>query len=120
MKMRTARFGSELTTAVCRVLRTAGFLISIPETGFSATAFLRPSKTNAEIFGSAVIKEFSASINNALNDFADGKIDHYESFAYGKQDGMLSTECNGGRQPSAMKDARRKNLVSDARRRGDC
>ena len=38
-----------------------------------------------------------------LNDFADGKIDHYESFAYGKQDGMLSTECNGGRQPSAMK-----------------
>ena len=39
----------------------------------------------------------------SLNDFADGKTDHYESFAYGKQDGMLSTECNGGRQPSAMK-----------------
>lgn len=38
-----------------------------------------------------------------LNDFADGKTDRYESFAYGKQDGMLSTECNGGRQPSAMK-----------------
>lgn len=40
---------------------------------------------------------------NALNDFADGKITRYESSAYGKQDGMLSTECNGGRQPSAMK-----------------
>ena len=39
----------------------------------------------------------------SLNDFADGKIDHYESFAYGKKDGMLSTECNGGRQPSWMK-----------------
>ncbi len=38
-----------------------------------------------------------------LNDFADGKTDHYESFVYGKSDGMLSTECNGGRQPSAMK-----------------
>ena len=45
---------------------------------------------------------FRAS-KNALNNYADGKIDHYESFAYGKQDGMLSTECNGGRQPSAMK-----------------
>jgi signal transduction histidine kinase/ligand-binding sensor domain-containing protein len=39
----------------------------------------------------------------SLNDYADGKIDHYESFAYGKKDGMLSTECNGGRQPSWMK-----------------
>lgn len=39
----------------------------------------------------------------SLNDFADGKKDYYESLAYGKQDGMLSTECNGGRQPSAMK-----------------
>jgi signal transduction histidine kinase/ligand-binding sensor domain-containing protein len=40
-----------------------------------------------------------------LNDFADGKIAAYESFAYGKEDGMLNTECNGGRQPSALKDA---------------
>lgn len=39
----------------------------------------------------------------SLNDYADGKINHYESFAYGKNDGMLSTECNGGRQPSWMK-----------------
>lgn len=39
----------------------------------------------------------------SLNDFAEGKIDHYVSFAYGRGDGMLSTECNGGRQPSAMK-----------------
>lgn len=41
----------------------------------------------------------------SLNDFADGKIKNYESFAYGRQDGMLSTECNGGRQPSALKDS---------------
>jgi signal transduction histidine kinase/ligand-binding sensor domain-containing protein len=39
-----------------------------------------------------------------LNDFADGKIANYESFGYGKQDGMLNTECNGGRQPSAIAD----------------
>ena len=45
---------------------------------------------------------FRAS-KQTLNDFADGKLDHYESFAYGKSDGMLSTECNGGRQPSWMK-----------------
>ncbi|HMS41852.1 MAG TPA: two-component regulator propeller domain-containing protein [Pyrinomonadaceae bacterium] len=37
-----------------------------------------------------------------LNDFADGKSNHYDSIAYGKADGMISTECNGGRQPSAM------------------
>ncbi|HQU85669.1 MAG TPA: two-component regulator propeller domain-containing protein, partial [Pyrinomonadaceae bacterium] len=40
-----------------------------------------------------------------LNDFADGKINHFESFAYGKSDGMLTTECNGGRQPSVMKNS---------------
>lgn len=39
-----------------------------------------------------------------LNDFADGKIKSYDSFGYGKQDGMLNTECNGGRQPSAITD----------------
>lgn len=39
-----------------------------------------------------------------LTDFADGKISRYESVAYGKQDGMLSSECNGGRQPSSMVD----------------
>ena len=39
-----------------------------------------------------------------LNDFADGKISNYDSIAYGKADGMLSTECNGGRQPSAITD----------------
>ncbi len=40
-----------------------------------------------------------------LNDFADGKISNYDSIAYGKADGMLSTECNGGRQPSAITDS---------------
>ncbi len=40
-----------------------------------------------------------------LNDFADGKLSSYESFGYGKQDGMLNNECNGGRQPSAMTDS---------------
>jgi len=44
-------------------------------------------------------------LKQQLNDFADGKINHYESFAYGKADGMLTTECNGGRQPSVLKDS---------------
>jgi len=39
-----------------------------------------------------------------LNDFADGKTTRYDSVGYGKQDGMLNTECNGGRQPSAISD----------------
>ena len=39
-----------------------------------------------------------------LNDFADGKIDKINSVGYGIQDGMLSTECNGGRQPASIKD----------------
>lgn len=38
-----------------------------------------------------------------LNDFADGKISKITSTAYGKSDGMLNAECNGGRQPSALK-----------------
>ncbi len=39
-----------------------------------------------------------------LNDFFDGKIDKINSVGYGKDDGMLNTECNGGRQPASLKD----------------
>ena len=39
-----------------------------------------------------------------LNDFADGKIGKINSVGYGKEDGMLSTECNGGRQPASLRD----------------
>ncbi|MCY7377203.1 MAG: diguanylate cyclase, partial [Pyrinomonadaceae bacterium] len=39
-----------------------------------------------------------------LNDFADGKINKINSVGYGKEDGMLSTECNGGRQPASITD----------------
>ncbi len=39
-----------------------------------------------------------------LNDFADGKIEKINSIGYGAQDGMLSTECNGGRQPASIRD----------------
>ncbi|MBL8206065.1 MAG: hypothetical protein JNM09_17645 [Blastocatellia bacterium] len=38
-----------------------------------------------------------------LNDFADGKISAITSTAFGKADGMLSSDCNGGRQPSGVK-----------------
>jgi signal transduction histidine kinase/ligand-binding sensor domain-containing protein len=38
-----------------------------------------------------------------LNDFADGKISAVASTAFGKADGMLSSDCNGGRQPSGIK-----------------
>lgn len=39
-----------------------------------------------------------------LNDFADRKIEKINSVGYGKEDGMLTNECNGGRQPSSIKD----------------
>src|SRR6185436_30131 len=38
-----------------------------------------------------------------FNDFADGKTSKIDCVPYGKADGMLSTECNGARQPSAIK-----------------
>src|SRR5262245_30178192 len=38
-----------------------------------------------------------------LNDFADGKITKIDSVSYGLADGMLNTECNGARHPSAIK-----------------
>jgi signal transduction histidine kinase/streptogramin lyase len=38
-----------------------------------------------------------------LNDLADGKIGSLNSIAYNRQDGMLSTEGNGGRQPAGIK-----------------
>jgi signal transduction histidine kinase/ligand-binding sensor domain-containing protein len=38
-----------------------------------------------------------------LNDYADGKISVIASTAFGKADGMLSSDCNGGRQPSGVK-----------------
>ena len=39
-----------------------------------------------------------------LNDFADGKITKLHSVGYGKEDGMLNNECNGGRQPASLRD----------------
>lgn len=39
-----------------------------------------------------------------LNDFADGKIEKINSVGYSKEDGMLSNECNGGRQPASLRD----------------
>lgn len=38
-----------------------------------------------------------------LDDFADGKIAKVTSTVFGKSDGMLNTECNGGRQPAGIK-----------------
>jgi signal transduction histidine kinase/ligand-binding sensor domain-containing protein len=38
-----------------------------------------------------------------LNDFAEGKIRSITSVAYGKADGLLTLECNGGRQPAGWK-----------------
>lgn len=38
-----------------------------------------------------------------LIDFADEKIGSVTSVAFGKSDGMLSTECNGGRQPAGIR-----------------
>ncbi|MEZ5347534.1 MAG: diguanylate cyclase [Pyrinomonadaceae bacterium] len=38
-----------------------------------------------------------------LNDFADKKISRINSVSYGTEDGMLNSECNGGRQPSSLK-----------------
>ncbi len=38
-----------------------------------------------------------------LNDFAAGKIARIDAVGYGKADGMITAECNGGRYPSALK-----------------
>lgn len=38
-----------------------------------------------------------------LNDFANGKISAVTSTAFGRADGMLNSDCNGGRQPSGIK-----------------
>jgi signal transduction histidine kinase/ligand-binding sensor domain-containing protein len=40
-----------------------------------------------------------------LNDFAEGRTRSITSVSYGKQDGMLSQECNGGNQPAGIKAA---------------
>lgn len=40
-----------------------------------------------------------------LNDFADGRIQKINNVRYGKEDGMLNSECNGGRQPASIKDS---------------
>ena len=40
-----------------------------------------------------------------LNDFADGKINKVNVTSFGKAEGMMTVETNGGFQPSAVKDA---------------
>jgi PAS domain S-box-containing protein len=39
----------------------------------------------------------------ALNDFAEGRKSSYFCYHYGKEEGMPSSECNGGGQPSGWK-----------------
>ncbi len=38
-----------------------------------------------------------------LNDYAEGRIASITSIPYGKRDGMLNSECNGGVQPAGIK-----------------
>ncbi|HEY6330796.1 MAG TPA: two-component regulator propeller domain-containing protein, partial [Blastocatellia bacterium] len=38
-----------------------------------------------------------------LNDFAEGKIHQITSVSYGKRDGMLNVECNGGTSPAGVR-----------------
>ena len=45
---------------------------------------------------------FRASIQ-ALNDFAEKKVARITTISYGTQDGMSTTECNGGFQPAGWK-----------------
>ncbi|HEX8737380.1 MAG TPA: triple tyrosine motif-containing protein, partial [Pyrinomonadaceae bacterium] len=42
-------------------------------------------------------------LKQELEDYADGKIQVVTSEAFGKRDGLLNTECNGGRQPSGVR-----------------
>ena len=51
-----------------------------------------------------------------LNDFADGKITKIDSVSYGRADGMLNTECNGGEATFGNQNSRRAALVPDVRR----
>ena len=37
-----------------------------------------------------------------LNEMAEGRISRINSVAFGKDDGMLNSECNGGRQPAGL------------------
>jgi signal transduction histidine kinase/ligand-binding sensor domain-containing protein len=38
-----------------------------------------------------------------LDDFADGKLRSITSYAYGREDGLANTECNGGKQPAGVR-----------------
>ncbi|MBI3651280.1 MAG: hypothetical protein HY231_09570 [Acidobacteria bacterium] len=38
-----------------------------------------------------------------LNDYAEGRVKAIASIPYGKRDGMLNSECNGGGQPAGIK-----------------
>jgi signal transduction histidine kinase/ligand-binding sensor domain-containing protein len=38
-----------------------------------------------------------------LNDYAEGRVKSIASIPYGKRDGMLNSECNGGAQPAGIK-----------------
>ena len=38
-----------------------------------------------------------------LNDFAEGRVNSITSVAYGKRDGLVNLECNGGNQPAGVR-----------------
>lgn len=70
---------------------------------FSDGAFAIVEDTQGRFWVSSNQGIYSVS-KAELNNVADGNAKKVTSFGYGKQDGMLNVECNGGRQPSSMTD----------------
>ena len=71
--------------------------------GFSIMAFSRFWKMSARNIWMSCNRGIYRISKLELNDFADGNIRWIHSVSYGKEDGMLSTECNGGHQPAGIK-----------------
>jgi hypothetical protein len=101
MKMRKGPYGLAPTTADCRFRDGKFFNYTIANGLFNNGVFaiLEDKQHNFWISSNRGIYRVN---RQELNDLAAGKIAQVNCIAYGKSDGMRSTECNGGRQPAGL------------------
>ena len=99
----TGSCGSARTTAAWDDFRTADSPQSPSEAASSTTECSRFSKTTHGTFWMTSNRGIHRVAKEQLNAFAAGTLSAVSSSSYGKSDGMLNEECNGGIWPAGIR-----------------
>ncbi|MEW6131180.1 MAG: diguanylate cyclase [Acidobacteriota bacterium] len=84
-------------------LKDGRFTVYTVQTGLFNNGVFQILEDRRDNFWISCNRGIYRTSRSQLNDYAEGKIAAIHSVAYGTQEGMLSVECNGERQPAGIK-----------------